>query len=131
MCPRGAKAVPAAFDQFGVLVVDEPGRPGRLLLILAVRQLRTGRQHLHLDPRPLHQPQPGLQLGTAAGPEAARHDRAGLAQVHQQIDIVLGPVVRAYRLQWLLAGWLPRPAVDMKTGRPAESNRGTSCCRTR
>jgi hypothetical protein len=79
---EGAEAVSAALDQFGVLVVDEPGRPGRLLPILAVRQLRTRRQHLHLDPGPVHQPQPGIQLGAVAGPDAARRARVGLAQVH-------------------------------------------------
>ncbi len=47
-------------------------------------------------PRPVHQPQPGRQLGAAAGPDAAHRARVGLAQVHQQIDIVLGPVVRVH-----------------------------------
>jgi hypothetical protein len=80
----------------GVLVVDEPGRLGRLLPVPAVRQLRAGRQDLQLDPGPVHQPQPRVQLGAVPGAETARHDRAGLTQVHQQVDVVLGPVVRVH-----------------------------------
>jgi hypothetical protein len=93
---EGAEAVRLALDQFGVLVIDEPGRPGRLLPVLEVRQLRTGRQHLYLGPCPLRQPQPRLQLGAAAGSDAACRARVGLARVRQQIKIVIGPVVRVY-----------------------------------
>jgi hypothetical protein len=91
-----AEAVRLALDQSGVLVVDEPGRPGRLLPVPEVRRLRTGRQHLQPHPGPVHQPQPGLQLGAAAGPQAPRRARVRLAQVHQQVEVVIGPVVRVY-----------------------------------
>jgi hypothetical protein len=49
-----------------------------------------------LDPRPVHQAQPSLQVGAAARADAARLARVGLAQVYQQIEELLGPVVRVH-----------------------------------
>jgi hypothetical protein len=61
--------------------VDEPGRAGRLVRILAVGPLRAGGQYLHLDSGPVHQPQPSLEVGAAARADAARLARVGLAQI--------------------------------------------------
>jgi hypothetical protein len=82
--------------QFGVLIVDEPGCLGRLSGVLGVGRLRAGRQQLQLNSGPVHQPQPGIELGAAASAEAAGRACVGPAQVCQQVDVVIGPIVRMH-----------------------------------
>jgi hypothetical protein len=78
-CSEGAEAIPVSLGQPGVLAVDEPRRRDRLRCILGVRTLRTGGQHLHVNPGPVHQPEPRRQFGAAAGAHPAPSPAEALA----------------------------------------------------
>jgi len=90
------KAIGMLRDQRGILVVDEPGCGHGLLPVLTMRELRRRREHLHAHPRSVHEPQPGVELVAAAGAHAALGVGVGPAQVDQQVQIVVGPVVRMH-----------------------------------
>ena len=90
------ETIRVAVHQGGVLVIDEPRRGDRLVAVVTVGELWGRGQHLHVHPRPVHQAQPGSELGTAAGAHAALGAGVGLAESDEHVQVVGGPVVRMH-----------------------------------
>jgi hypothetical protein len=90
---EGPEPVRIALDHGGILVIHELGRGHRLVAVLAVRQLRRRREHLQVHPRSVHEPQPGVELFAIAGAHAALSAGVGFAEIDQQVEVVVGPVV--------------------------------------
>ena len=61
-----------------------------------VRQLRRRRQHLNVDTRPVHQPQPRIQFRAGPGADPALRGGVGSAEVHQHVEVGVGPVVSVH-----------------------------------
>jgi hypothetical protein len=83
-----------AGNHSGILIVDELGRGHRLPPVGGVRHLGSRGQDLHVNPGPVHQLQPRIELISATGTQATLRVRVGLAEIGHQVEIIVGPVVR-------------------------------------
>jgi len=91
-----AEPVRVGGDQRGVLVVDVAGGRHRTLFVGGVRQLRRGRQHLQVDARAIHQPQPRVEFGAGAAADATLGGGIGFPEIDEHVEVGVCPVVRMY-----------------------------------
>jgi hypothetical protein len=77
-------------------IVDAAGRRDGQVGIVAVRQLRGGGQHLHVDACAVHQPQPCVEFRAAARADPPLGGGVGLAQLDEQVEVGVRPVVRVH-----------------------------------